>query len=53
MICPRQLQPQDAGHYRIEWNGTDENGAGVASGIYFYKLTTDSYVSSKKMMLVK
>jgi hypothetical protein len=46
-------QPQDAGHYKIEWNGTDENGVGVASGIYFYKLTTDSYVSSKKMMLVK
>jgi hypothetical protein len=25
----------------------------VASGIYFYKLTTDNFVSSKKMMLVK
>jgi hypothetical protein len=46
-------QVQDAGRYRIEWNGTDDNGNGVASGIYFYKLTTDTFVSSKKMLLVK
>jgi flagellar hook assembly protein FlgD len=43
----------DAGHYQIEWNGQDDSGNQVASGVYFYRLTTDNYVETKKMMLVK
>jgi hypothetical protein len=31
----------------------DFNGANIASGIYFYKLTADDYVDVKRMMLVK
>ena len=46
-------QRQRAGHHRIEWNATDENGHAVASGVYFYRLTAEGFTASKKMTLVK
>ncbi len=39
--------------YSVVWNGTDENNKPVASGIYFYKMKTDNYTSTKKMILLK
>jgi len=35
------------------WAGDDENGKQVSSGVYFYKLITDTKEYSKKMLLVK
>lgn len=35
------------------WNGKDARGNNVPSGLYFYRLTTDSNVETKKMMLMK
>jgi len=35
------------------WNGTDNNGSKVTSGLYFYRLTTDGKVETRKMMLMK
>ena len=42
-----------AGSHSIVWNGTDEKGKSVASGVYLYKMKTGNYVSSKKMILMK
>jgi flagellar hook assembly protein FlgD len=42
-----------AGPYTFIWNGRDDNGSSVASGTYFYKLTTPSYSQTKKMMFIK
>lgn len=42
-----------AGRYEAKWNGTDEAGNNVSSGVYFYTLATDKATISKKMMLVK
>ena len=39
--------------YSVVWDGKDETGNNVSSGIYFYKLTNADYVSTKKMMLMK
>ena len=39
-------------HY-IEWNGINEHGNQVPSGIYFYKLKAGRYNSIKKMILMK
>jgi len=41
------------GYYQISWDGRDENGRNVASGIYLYRLTTANYTSAKKMVLAK
>ncbi|MBC8416425.1 MAG: T9SS type A sorting domain-containing protein, partial [Candidatus Cloacimonetes bacterium] len=37
----------------IIWDGTDENNQPVSSGIYFYKLKTDKFSRTRKMILLK
>ncbi|MBD3403353.1 T9SS type A sorting domain-containing protein, partial [candidate division GN15 bacterium] len=42
-----------AGTYTVEWNGADTDGNPVATGIYFYRLHTDLFMQSRKMILMK
>jgi len=42
-----------AGHHSIVWNGKDDKGKTVSSGIYFYKLKTENFEKTKKMILLK
>lgn len=44
---------QEAGEYEIIWDGKDQYGASVASGVYFYKISANRYSDTKKMMLLK
>ena len=47
-------QVQAAGRYEAVWNGTNLMGAGVASGIYLYRIVSGSgYTDSKRMTLLK
>jgi hypothetical protein len=39
--------------YRTTWDGRNDNGASVASGMYFYKLVAGKYTQTRKMMLLK
>jgi hypothetical protein len=41
------------GKHSIVWNGTDNSGKNIASGIYFYKFKTDNFSKTKKMLLLK
>ena len=42
-----------AGHYRRIWDGLDQNGEAVGSGVYFYELNAGDFSSMKKMTLVR
>jgi len=42
-----------AGVHAIIWNGKDERGRDVGNGVYFCRLKTERYVSTRKMMLLK
>jgi flagellar hook assembly protein FlgD len=44
---------QPHGEYWIDWNGKDSLGRPVASEIYFYRLSTESYVKTRKMLFVR
>ncbi|MGH8014817.1 MAG: Ig-like domain-containing protein, partial [Candidatus Zixiibacteriota bacterium] len=43
----------EAGFKSVVWSGNDHSGQAVASGIYFYKLNTESKEIIKRMLLVK
>ena len=42
-----------AGPHRVGWNGLDDNGERVASGVYFYRLEHGGKAFVRKMLLVK
>jgi hypothetical protein len=42
-----------AGPYQVRWDGRDDDGESVASGVYFYRLTTGDEVRTKKMLLLR
>ena len=44
---------QEAGTYRVEWDGKDLYGNNLASGTYFYLLKTPNFSETKKMILLK
>jgi flagellar hook assembly protein FlgD len=41
------------GEYKVIWDGRDEFGKDVASGIYFYKLKSGDFSQVKKMLLLR
>ncbi len=44
---------QEAGRFRVVWDGRDEAGRVVANGAYFYQLETGSLRLVRKLMLLK
>lgn len=42
-----------AGFFEAEWNGTDQSGKQVASGVYFFRLTTSTETLTRKAVLLK
>ncbi|MFC1574292.1 FlgD immunoglobulin-like domain containing protein, partial [Candidatus Latescibacterota bacterium] len=51
----RTLVDQTISHgvHSVVWDGTDENGNRVSSGMYIYRLQTGNFTKSQKMMLVR
>lgn len=51
----RQLvnSEKPAGEHLVEWDGKDNSGATVSTGIYFYRVQSDSFAQSRKMVLLK
>jgi hypothetical protein len=39
--------------YEATWNGLNNNGQSVSSGVYFYKLVAKNFSQTKKMVLLK
>jgi len=41
------------GRYKIAWNGNDDKGESVSSGVYLYRIEAGHFASTKKMALAK
>jgi len=50
VLAEREL---GAGRIEITWDGKDGGGRAVTSGVYFYRLETGSFVSTRKMVLLR
>jgi flagellar hook assembly protein FlgD len=44
---------QGAGKHVVEWDGRNDAGEAVGSGVYFYRMTIPGFEVSKKMVLLK
>ncbi len=42
-----------AGNHQISWNGSDEKGMKLSSGIYFYRMKSGTFETIRKMILAK
>ncbi len=42
-----------AGSYTIQWDGRNNDGTTVGSGIYIYRMETENFSISKKLVLIK
>ncbi|MEW5701764.1 MAG: Ig-like domain-containing protein [Candidatus Zixiibacteriota bacterium] len=41
------------GSYAVDWNGADDGGAPVASGVYFYRLEASGYSRVRSMLVLR
>ncbi|MFH2050773.1 MAG: T9SS type A sorting domain-containing protein [bacterium] len=46
-------ETKSAGSYRTEWNGSDDAGRVVSTGVYVYRFSAGDVVQTKKMVLMK
>ncbi|RKY86744.1 hypothetical protein DRQ09_05650 [candidate division KSB1 bacterium] len=46
-------EEKSPGEYRVIWDGKDNNGGYVSSGIYLYRVDTGEFSKIRKMMLIK
>lgn len=44
---------QQAGYYTVVWDGKNASGNPVGSGVYFYRMKTDRFTATKRMLLMK
>jgi len=41
------------GYYQVQWDGVDDRGEKVVSGLYFYRLDAEDFHQVKKLLMVK
>ena len=46
-------QKQEAGFFTVYWDGVDDKGENVVSGIYFYIMSTEKFHATQKMIVVR
>jgi hypothetical protein len=46
-------ETQTEGVHNVVWNGDDNSGNSVTSGVYFYKMKSSTFESARKMILMK
>ncbi|HPX67298.1 MAG TPA: chitobiase/beta-hexosaminidase C-terminal domain-containing protein [Candidatus Syntrophosphaera sp.] len=47
------LETEAGGNHSVQWDGLDDNGLSLSSGVYFYRMFSGAYSSTRKMVLMK
>ena len=50
ILADREIE---AGSYSIVWDGKDDNQKSLSSGVYFYRMVTDEFVQTRKLLLLR
>ena len=53
MVKPLVSEHVTVGDHEAHWDGRDQAGNRVASGVYLYQLRTDEFAETKRMVLLK
>ena len=43
----------EAGYHQVEWDGRNDAGVPVTSGVYLYRFTAGNFLMTRKMILLK
>ncbi len=46
-------ETKDSSRFEVKWNGTNNANSTVASGLYIYRIITNEFIKSKKMLLLR
>jgi len=46
-------QKQSAGIYEVRWDGTNEKGVQMSSGVYWYRLSAGTNIQTRKLLLLR
>ncbi len=46
-------EAKEPGTYGVDWDGRDDKGEDVAGGVYFYRLSTDSFKGTRKAVVLR
>ena len=44
---------QIEGNHQVSWNGLDNTGSPVASGVYFYQMTAEGFTETRKLLILR
>jgi flagellar hook assembly protein FlgD len=46
-------QVEEAGYKSVDWNGLNQHGQLVSTGIYFYRIQAGNFSQIRKMIFIK
>ncbi|MHC4479300.1 MAG: FlgD immunoglobulin-like domain containing protein, partial [Planctomycetota bacterium] len=53
LVAVLQDSHMQAGAHSVIWDGRNNAGQAVSSGVYFYKLSSEGYSDTRRMLLIK
>jgi hypothetical protein len=53
LVKALEARDRPAGRYEVGWDGENDRGERVASGVYFYRMNTPGFSQTRKMVILK